>query len=131
MARRLGADHGDAMLVELRSTGRLTTVPPSIHPEHGDRYLWHPGEVREIDGEELEELVLDVAVATLLALHWPLKGARQYFALHAAGYLGRHLEHGRVEAILEAAAVAAEDEEVDKRSRAVRDTFAKLEKEDR
>lgn len=130
MAERLGVDHGDAMLVELRSTGRQTVAPPSIHPEYDDRYLWYPGQIREIDGGEIERLVEDVAVATLLALHWPLKGARQSFVLHAAGYLGRHLEHGRVEAILEAAAVTAQDEEIDKRSRAVRDTLLKLDRED-
>jgi hypothetical protein len=76
MAKRLGVDHGDAMLVELRSSGRQTMVAPSIHPDDGDKYRWHPGEIREIDGEELERLVENVAVATLLALHWPLKGAR-------------------------------------------------------
>lgn len=128
MAERLGVDHGDAMLVELRSTGRQTAVAPSVHPEHGDRYLWHPGAICKIDGEELEHSVEDVAVATLLALHWP-HGNRQRLVLCAAGYLGRHMEHGRVEAILEAAAVVAEDEEIDKRSRAVRDTLQKLEKE--
>ena len=130
MATRLGVDHGGAMLVELRSTGRQTMAPPSIHPEHEDRYLWYPGAIREIDGGELERLVEDVAVATLLALHWPLRGSRQFFVLHAAGYLGRHMEHGRVEAILKAAAMAAQDEEIGKRSRAVRDTLLKLDRED-
>lgn len=130
MAERLGVDHGGVMLAELRSTARQTMVPPSIHPDDGDQYLWYPGEIREIDGGELERLTEDVAVATLLALHWPLKGARQSFALHAAGYLGRRMEHGRVEAIMEAAAVTAQDEEIDKRSQAVRDTLTKLQKED-
>jgi Bifunctional DNA primase/polymerase, N-terminal len=92
MAARLGLESHGATLVELRSTGRQTTVAPSIHPEDGDRYIWHGGNIREIDGEELKQLVNDVAVATLLALHWPAKGSRQAFALHAAGYLGRHME---------------------------------------
>lgn len=131
MAERLGVDHGDAMLLELRSIGRQTMVPPSIHPDDGDRYLWYPGEIREIDGGELECLVEDLAVAALLALHWPLRGTRQSFVLHAVGYLGRHMEHGRVATIVEAAAAAAQDEEIDKRSRAVRDTLLKLEMEDR
>ncbi|HVF00912.1 MAG TPA: bifunctional DNA primase/polymerase [Rubrobacteraceae bacterium] len=131
MAKRLGVDHGDATLAELRSTGRQTMVAPSRHPDDGDEYRWHRGVIRVIDGEELERLVEDVAVATLLALNWPLRGARQTFALHAAGYLGRHVEHGRVEAILQAAAAVAEDEEIDKRSQAVRDTLAKLEKLDK
>jgi hypothetical protein len=126
MAERLGVDHGEAMLVELGSTGRQTVVYPSTHPEDGDRYLWHPGEICTIDGEELECFVEDVAVATLLALSWPLEGSRQRFVQCAAGYLGRHMQHGRVEAILEAAALVAEDEEGHKRTQAVRDTLSKL-----
>jgi hypothetical protein len=62
MADRLGLDAGDATLVELRSTGRQTVVAPSSHPEDGDRYTWHPGEIREIVGERLEGFVKDVAV---------------------------------------------------------------------
>jgi putative DNA primase/helicase len=126
MAARLGLEAHGATLVELRSTGRQTVVPPSVHPEDGDRYIWHPGDICEIDREELARLVQDVAVATLLALHWPAKGSRQTFALHAAGYLGRHMNHERVEAIMEAAASAAEDEEKPKRLDAVRDTLTKL-----
>ena len=126
MAARLGLESHGATLVELRSTGRQTTVAPSVHPEDGDRYVWHRGKLREIDGDELERLVRDVAVATLLALHWPAKGSRQTFALHASGFLGRHMEHARVEVIVGAAASAAEDEERPKRLDAVRDTLRKL-----
>lgn len=126
MAARLGLESHGATLVELRSTGRQTTVAPSVHPEDGDHYIWHGGDIREIDGEELERLVRDVAAATLLALHWPATGSRQAFTLHAAGYLGRHMEHGRVETILEAAASAAEVEEMPKRMGAMRDTLRKL-----
>ena len=118
---------GEVTLVELRSTGRQTAVAPSVHPD-GDRYVWHSGKICSIDGAELAELVEDVAIATLLALHWP-DGSRQHFALHAAGYLGRHMEHERVEAIMEAASLAVDDEEHPKRMRAVQDTLGKLRKE--
>jgi Bifunctional DNA primase/polymerase, N-terminal len=126
MAARLGLESHGATLVELRSTGRQTTVAPSVHPEDADRYIWHGGELCEIDGEELERLVQDVAVASLLAIHWPAKGSRQTFALAAAGYLGRHVEHERVEAVMWAAVEAAEDEEKPKRMDAVQDTLRKL-----
>lgn len=126
MAERLELDSGEATLVELRSTGRQTVVAPSIHPEDGDRYIWHSGEIRKINAEKLERLVKDVAVATLLALNWPAEGSREDFTLHAAGYLGRRMEHKRVKVIMEAAASAAEDEEKDKRAGAVRDTLRKL-----
>lgn len=123
MAHSLGIEV--TTLVELRSDGRQTAVAPSVHPKDGDSYQWHPAEIRKIDGSELKELVLEAAIATLLALHMT-EGSRQQFVLHAAGYLGRHMEHGRVEAILEAAAVAVEDEEHHKRADAVRDTLRKL-----
>jgi hypothetical protein len=126
MAERLGLAPGQGTLVELRSTGRQTVVAPSVHPDDGDHCVWHGGEIREIDGEELAGLVAEVAVAALLALTWPPVGSRQRFALAAAGYLGRRLDPGRVEAVVDAAALAAGDEEREKRVEAARDTLAKL-----
>lgn len=127
MVDRQTVESGETTLVELRSTGRQTAVAPSVHPD-GDRYIWHSGKICTVDGEELAELVEDVAIATLLALHWP-DGSRQYFALHAAGYLGRHMEHERVESIVEAASLTVDDEEHPKRMRAVQDTLGKLREE--
>lgn len=69
MAARLMVEAGETTLVELRSTGKQTVVAPSTHPVDGDRYLWHSGEICQIDREVLAGLVLDVAV--LLALNRP------------------------------------------------------------
>lgn len=124
MAERLDSVN-DVTLVELRSTGRQTVLPPSIHPEDGDRYFWYPGEILEISGEELGEHVQNVAIATLLALYWA-PGCRQKLALSTAGYLGRHMAHGRVEDIVEATAKAASDEEAAKRVQAAHGTLQKL-----
>ncbi|MDP8952298.1 MAG: bifunctional DNA primase/polymerase, partial [Actinomycetota bacterium] len=117
-------DEGPEMFVELRSTGKQTVVEPSIHPE-GDRYEWGGGKLLEIPGPELLERVREVATAALLVRHWPSRG-RHEFTLAAAGYLGRKLTPGRVEAILEAAAFAAGDEEWRDRARAVADTLENL-----
>ena len=114
-----------AMLVELRSTGAQSVFPPSTHPKDKDEYAWDGGHIQEMAGRELEELVLEVATATLLSLYCH-SGFRQELFLAAAGYLGRHLDHGRVEVILEATAAAAGDEEPEKRAQAVQDTFEKL-----
>lgn len=121
---RRGAGEGSEMFVELRSTGKQTVVAPSVHPD-GDRYAWGEGETATISGPELVERVREVATAALLARHWPSKG-RHELALAAAGYLGRRLAPGRVEAIIEAAACVAGDEEWRDRSRAVRDTLEGL-----
>ncbi|MGI8859752.1 MAG: bifunctional DNA primase/polymerase [Rubrobacteraceae bacterium] len=124
MADRLMIESGEATLVELRSTGQQTMVPPSVHPVGGDRCVWYPGEIREMDGGELANLVLDVAVATLLALNRPL-GSRTSFAIGAAGYLCPHFGAERAERIVEAASMAFDDEEHDERMWAVRSSLQK------
>ena len=124
MAERLKLEPGEATLVELRSTGQLTMVPPSVHTVSGDRCFWHQGEILNIDTEVLAGLVLDVAVAALLALNCPL-GSRTWFAIHAAGYLNPHLGYERAVAIVDAASAAFDDEEHDERMQAVRSVLRK------
>jgi hypothetical protein len=124
MAARLKVEPGEAMLAELRSTGHQTVVAPSTHPVDGDRYMWHPGEICEIDGEVLAGLVLDVAVAALLALNRPL-GSREWFLIPAFGFLCPRLGPERAEKIVVAASVHFDDEEHDKRMRAVRSFLRK------
>ena len=119
MAERLKVETGEDVLVELRGLGQQTMIPPSVHPVDGDRCLWHPGEIREIDGDELANLVLDVAVAALLALNRPL-ATRTWFAVRAAVYLTPRLGLERTERIVAAASAGFEDEEHDDRMRAVR-----------
>jgi hypothetical protein len=118
MAGKLMVEPGEHVLVELRSTGQQTMVPPSVHPDSGDRCLWYPGEVHSIDGETLTNFVLDVAIATLLALHRPL-GSRTWVAIHAVVYLSPRLGPERAEKIVEAASKLFDDEEHDERMRGV------------
>lgn len=122
MAERLVIEPGEESLVELRSTGQQTMIAPSIHPVDGDRYLWHPGQICEIDGEMLNYLVLDVAVAAFLALNRPL-GSREWFIVHAASYLNPRVGHERTAAILRAASSAFDDEEHGERMWAVRSSL--------
>jgi hypothetical protein len=122
MATRLMVEPGETTLIELRGAGQLTMVPPSIHPVSGDRCLWYPSVICEIGGEELAGRVLEVAVATLLALNRPL-GSRASFAIDAAGYLCPHFGAERVERIVEAASMAFDDEEHDERMWAVRSSL--------
>jgi hypothetical protein len=124
MAARLMVEPGETALVELRSTSQQTMVAPSIHPVGGDCYLWHPGEICEIHGKVLADLVQDVALAALLALNCPL-GSREWFATHAAGYLYPRFGAERAERIVKAASVAFDDEEHDERMRAVRSSLQK------
>jgi hypothetical protein len=70
MASDLDLDSERSTLVELRGEGRQMVAAPSIHPVDGDRYVWDGGEIQCLEGSKLEDLVNEVAIATLLGLHW-------------------------------------------------------------
>jgi hypothetical protein len=116
------------MLVELRGDRSATIFPPSTHEETGQPIEWEkfdaPAEVALAD---LRSAVAAVAAASLLARHWPEKGSRQEVALALAGAMLRAgWEVERTARFVEAVAVAARDEEADKRAAAVAPTAAKL-----
>jgi hypothetical protein len=121
------ADLDGTVLVELRSTGGQTVVPPSVH-ETGEVVEWHRFDQPSPVGlADLEAAVAAVAAAALLANHWPEKGLRQdaYLAL-AGGLLRAGWDRGRVETFLDALAHAAGDEEIHKRVECVAGTEEKL-----
>jgi hypothetical protein len=122
MAARLMIEPGETTLIELRGAGQLTMVPPSIHPVSGDRCFWYPSVICRVGGEVLAELALDIAIAAFLALNRPL-GSREWFAIHAAGYLYPRFGAERVQRIVEAASMAFGDEEHDERMWAVRSSL--------
>ena len=72
----------------------------------------------------LTELVVDVAIAALLALNRPL-GSREWFAIHAAGFLCPRVGAERAQRIVEVASMAFDDEEHDERMWAVRSSLQK------
>jgi hypothetical protein len=114
-------------LVELRSTGGQTVVPPSIHPE-GEPIRWEQeGEPARVDAAELLRAVKRVAAAALLARHWADEGSRQDAAMALAGGLLRlEWSEDEVETFIQAVARAAGDEEDDKRTHPVSHTREKL-----
>jgi hypothetical protein len=117
------------MIVELRSTGTQTVWPPSWHPE-GDQYVFEgaPRTPAMVPASALEAAVLHVAVASLFARYWPRSsGIRHEVAGAAAGYLLRRaLSTEIVQAIIDAAARYAHDEETHSRLRNVATTARKL-----
>lgn len=121
------AGKGDGRsVVELRSTGAQTLAPPSLHPS-GERYSWgREVDITDIDGAELLEGVRDVATAAELLRCYPGQGGRHHYVLAAAGLLGRYLEPGRAERIMNAVVAAAGDEEAESRARDVSDTLEKI-----
>lgn len=127
-----GSDHSSCKRGTLGAGGvafhrRQTIVPPSIH-ETGEAIVWERFEdPAHVDINDLRKAVRSVAVASLLARHWPGTGSRQDTALALAGGLLRAgcTEEG-TRRFIEAVATAAGDEEVRMRLGVVEATARKL-----
>lgn len=78
------------MVVEVRSTGCQTMVPPSVHPSE-ERITWDSNrEVTRITPKELIDRVGIVAAGALMARHWPKQaGIRDELAMALSGGLLR------------------------------------------
>ena len=126
-----GGDHGHAddkvLLLELRSTGGQTLVPPSVHPS-GEALTWHAfNEPARVPLDELRVACSRVAAAALLARHWPAQGCRHELALALAGGLLRAgWSVGKAHDFLRAVYEAAQSGEIATKLRAVEDTAEKL-----
>jgi hypothetical protein len=105
-------DTKGAVLVELRSTGGQTIVPPSTHPSGEPIQFYADGAPATVTAMELREAVARLAAATLVARHWPEHGSRHRCALALAGALLRAgRSAGDVQHFVQCVAWAAGDEE--------------------
>ena len=124
-------DADGKMLLELRGNGHYTIVPPSIHEKTREPISWVSEfavtTVTTVTTEELVEGLDNLAACTILSRAWPAKGSRHDLALAVAGTL---LRAGKDEEftkkMIGLAAVAADDEEVEDRVRAVETTAKAL-----
>ena len=115
-------DPDGIVLVELRSTGCQTIVPPSVHPS-GETITWEENCDPASVTDSLIKQVRALAACSLIARHWPETGSRHETALALAGGLlrsGWSIEN--TEHFVVCAARAAGDDESPDRARAVRDT---------
>jgi putative DNA primase/helicase len=121
------ADVNGSCLVEVRSTGQQTVVPPSIHPS-GELVVWEAeGEPERIASEDLSDQVSRLAAAALLARHWPSEGSRHETALALAGFLLRGgWNEAESAAFIRAVTMTAGDEEWCGRQDDVRSTAQRL-----
>jgi hypothetical protein len=113
------------MLVELRSTGLQTIVPPSLHLESGERVCFESdGAPTAVAPDVLVDAVRHLGATALLGRHWPRSsGYRHHLALALAGFLlPRGLPAAVVQQLLELAAQLAGDEEWRDRGQAVAST---------
>ena len=119
------------MLLEVRSTGGQTMIPPSIHPS-GEKVSWiGKKEPAEIDSKELLKAARITAAATLLAIHWPESGTRQDAAMHLSGALAHAgWEMEEITKFLTAVLNASDDDEPDMRLKVVEYAAEKISKDE-
>ncbi len=105
-------DTDNTTIVELRSTGAQTLLPPSVHPS-GERYAWdRTGAPASVAAAELVTAVARLAAGVLLARRWPPEGGRHDAALALAGVLLRAgWREASVATFIEDVARTAGDEE--------------------
>ena len=86
-------DAGGEVTVELRSgRGHQTLVPPSVHPETGERYvIGNDAPIATIAADRLERGVRYEAAATAIARAYPPPGGQYHFGLYLAGFLCKEL----------------------------------------
>ena len=117
------------MIVEIRATGNQTMAPPSIHPS-GQMVSWHcQGAPQRCDSVSLTRAVAILATCALIVQHWPKKGSRQKAMLALAGLLlSMGINENELKDLIPRFCLAARDEEVEKRIRAVTDTAGNFKK---
>ena len=108
--------------------GEQTLVPPSIHDETGETYVWYEREsLASVEPETLQRTTRRLAAATLLTRHYPGIGSRHILALALSGYLLRN-SWSVVEVVhfVTAVANAAGDSEIADREEAIHTTSKRL-----
>ncbi|MDW8052593.1 MAG: AAA family ATPase [Armatimonadota bacterium] len=115
------------LLVEIRSSGHQTCVPPSVHPS-GERLQWQGSALdpATIASDALKRACARVAAAAVLALRWR-EGIRNDLSLALSGYLARcGWAEEETLRFLGAVCHAARDEEWRNRIDACKATYRKV-----
>ena len=120
-----------AVLVELRSGGQHSLVPPSRHPT-GQEITWErDGEPASVAGDDLTRRASTLAAASLLARHWNKEGQRNRQALALlGGLIGGGWEAEDAARFVESVARAGRDEEWRDRGNAAEATADKQAEEE-
>ncbi|HVO24462.1 MAG TPA: AAA family ATPase [Candidatus Margulisiibacteriota bacterium] len=118
-------DPDGTTLVETRSSGGQTVVPPSLHEDTGELIHWErTGEPARASAETLARARDWIASAAMLARRWA-DGSRHDISLALAGLLLRGgMTRHEAERLVEAVARVGGDGQWRDRVRAVRDTYA-------
>lgn len=123
----------EGMLVELRSNGAQTMVPPSVHP-CGERlyFVDEKCTAETVEAEEIESAVHLLAICSLALRYYPVSGSRNDVILALSGLLllSNQWSPATIEKAVHAVASAAGDEEALSRVGIVAKTKEKLDKQE-
>ncbi|WP_455363565.1 bifunctional DNA primase/polymerase [[Eubacterium] cellulosolvens] len=120
----------DQTIVELRSTGSQTVLPPSVHPDN-ERYEvndWNSEEFTAIPRLKLLHLLDELAAAALFARYYPEDGSRHdYVHAMAGAMLYSKLKPEDVRRVCKAIiwACSHKEDDVNQRLRTVENTIQK------
>lgn len=112
----------EATLLDLLWTGKMSVIPPSVHPSGGS-YGWHEfKQAARVSAEELEKRCRFLGAVAMMAEHWP-DGARHDATMAlVGGLLSDGVPVEDVELLLRGILAGAEDEEEEDRLRCIQDT---------
>lgn len=110
------------MIIEYRSTGAQTVVPPSVYTDANgcdgySKLVWEKfDDPADVSSKKITRAVATVAAATILAEAWPQEGSRQNTAMALSGMLLRGgMAKDDAELFIEMVCTASGDEEVKER----------------
>lgn len=117
-------------LLEVRSNGQQTVLPPSMHPSGEQLFFAHERTANKLENAGFADGHKMLATSVLVAMHWPPNGAttpQHDLAGYIAGFLAaRGLSPKAVEVIIERAATWAKDDNVKDRARVARETVERF-----
>lgn len=111
-------------IVEVRSSGSMTALPPSMHPD-GDRYqIEDDCPYTEVSLRSLDRLINAVAAASMLARNYPTEGSRHDYIHAIAGtLLNLNWDDDRVTDFCWAILDAVDDDDRAQRERTIANTI--------
>ena len=125
-------DDGEGKIIEIRSTGSQSVLPPSMHPDRERYEINNDIEFKTLTKSELERLVNRVAAAAVLLHNFPGEGARHDFIHSLTGALmWSGWEEEDTAEFMEAILKCLYDEENSDRKLTVKNTIEHFRKGDR
>lgn len=109
---------GIGTIVEIRSTGAQSVLPPSIHPEGGRYFIENDVEFADIARRALEQYAGEIAIGAIFARFYPDSGSRHDYVHACTGTLCHaQWTDEKVKRVMAAVLSVIQDEETELKDR--------------